>query len=90
METQGEHGVLGFSRKIPYPPPPVEDNWIFKIPGGCKNFDGIPVGGRKNTGKFQGLVKVLMKFQGKKGKNNGKFHEGIVSENWYPQQGGPD
>ena len=44
----------------------------------------------KNNGKFHGVVKVLMKFQGKKGKNNGKFHGGIVSENGYLQQGGPD
>ena len=47
-----------------------------RIPVSGKNYDGIPGGERKNTGKFQGAVKVLMEFQGC-----------TVSENGYPQQG---
>ena len=46
-----------------------------RIPVSGKNYDGIPGGERKNTGKFQGAVKVLMEFQGC-----------TVSENGNPQQ----
>ena len=60
-------GVKGKRKKEKY----------WKTPGGGENFDGIPGGGRKSTGKLQGVVKVLMKFQG-----------GKVSENGYPQQRG--
>ena len=55
----------------------------------------IPGLERKNTGKFLMLVKVLMKFQGKKGKKKQwrvvkvlmEFKRGTVSENGYPQEG---
>ena len=30
-----------------------------KNPRGSKNFDGIPVGGRKNTGKFHGFGEIF-------------------------------
>ena len=51
-----------------------------KIPGVGESFDIIPGEERKdNNGKFQGVVKVLMKFQGD-----------TVSENGYPQQEGTD
>ena len=60
----------------------------------------LVIGGRKNTGKFQGVVKVLMEFHGKKGKKQWKIPGGSESfdgipgekgsENGYPQQGGMD
>ena len=40
----------------------------------------------KNTGKFQGAVKVLMEFQEKKGKKLWKIPGGSATENGYPQQ----
>ena len=40
----------------------------------------LAIGGRKNTGKFQGVVKVLMEFHGKKGKKQWKIPGGIESK----------
>ena len=48
-----------------------------KIQGNGESFDGIPGEERKrNNGKFQRVMKILMEFLG-----------GKVSENGYPQQG---
>ena len=57
----------------------------------------IPGGRSKKTGKFQGVVRIWMEFQGGGRKNAGKILVGVesfdvipggtVSENGYPRQG---
>ena len=42
-------------------------------------------GWKEKTGKFQGMVIILMEFQGVKGKNNGKFRGGCESFDGIPE-----